>query len=548
MNTVFYNAKIYISKGCFAEALMITGGTITAVGSSADILKMTKDGDAKYDCHGRTIIPGLNDSHLHLMQYAETLNQANIENVSSIDELIDVCRRFIDEHPDKVSRGLHAIGWNQDNFADSSRLPDRHDLDKISTDIPIVLERVCGHIASANTCLINSLELDKNSFRYSPGEVMRDESGFPTGIFRGGACVYIKEAVADFTIEEKRAILIDAMKKAASMGLTSLQSNDIGADFDDTYEALAMLRDIYDKEEAAVRYHFQMCFESPEAFSEFISSDEFTGNLYSEDSWITPGPLKLYKDGSLGARTALMKDGYLNDIENKGLRWLSCEEMDCYCSIAAKAGIQVVTHAIGSQAIAETMASYRKAFIDGKNKLRHAIIHCQITDSELIEQIARDDFLVMAQPVFIDYDMNIAEDLCGKDIISTSYAFGTLLRKGVHLSYGTDCPVETCNPFLNIYEAVTRKDRNGKPEAGFYPDEAVDVETAIDAYTAESAYAQLQENRKGRLKPGFYADLVILDRDIFTIDPAEIKDIRPLLTMTGGRIVFSRDQELPFNL
>lgn len=522
MKTIIHNGKIYMKRGCFAQALMIEDGVITDAGSNDRILAIRNGADEIYDCGGGTVLPGLNDSHLHLMQYGETLNQADIENASSVDDLIERCRSFIKSHPDKVKNGLHAMGWNQDLFKGEKRMPNRHDLDKISTHIPIVLERVCGHIASVNTCLMEKLGTDPST----------------EGILRGDQCLGAKEAVPDFTMDEKRQIITDTMKKAASFGLTSLQSNDIGADFSDSGRAFAMMRDIYAKNEAAVRYHYQMCFESPDEFSRFLASEEFTGDLYPEDSWLTLGPLKLYKDGSLGARTAYMKDGYACERDNHGLQWLSCDEMDRYCALARDAGVQVVTHAIGSRAIDEAISSYEKAFVDGKNKLRHAIIHCQITDEDIINRIADLDILVMAQPVFIDYDMHIVEELCGRSLASTSYAFGTLLRKGVHLSYGTDCPVETCNPFLNIYEAVTRKDRNGYPENGFYPDERVDVETAIDAYTLESAYAQFAEKTKGRLSPGFCADLTLIDRDIFTVPHDDIKDIKPLMTMTGGRIVY----------
>lgn len=214
--------------------------------------------------------------------------------------------------------------------------------------------------------------------------------------------------------------------------------------------------------------------------------------------------------------------------------------MDRFCAIAGDAGIQVITHAIGNQAIEEAIDSYEKIFSGDCNTLRHGIVHCQITDRDLIKRLRDSDILVFAQPVFIDADMHIAEKLCGRELASTSYAFGTMLREGIHLSYGTDCPVETCDPFLNIYEAVTRKDSCSRPESGYYPEEAVDVETAIDAYTTGSAYAQFAENIKGRLKPGYVADLVVLDRDIFTVSHDEIKDIRPVMTMTGGRIVYQR--------
>ena len=156
-------------------------------------------------------------------------------------------------------------------------------------------------------------------------------------------------------------------------------------------------------------------------------------------------------------------------------------------------------------------------------------------DSERFASILQNLFVKNLQP-----DNMRETKLCGKELASTSYAFGTLLRMGVHLSYGTDCPVEDCNPFPNIYMAVTRKDRQGRPAGGFYPGECVDVETAIDAYTKESAYAEFQEDVKGRLKPGYYADMVLLDRDIFTVDPMEIKDILPVMTVVGGKVVYQR--------
>ncbi|MEE0515947.1 MAG: amidohydrolase family protein, partial [Emergencia sp.] len=287
-------------------------------------------------------------------------------------------------------------------------------------------------------------------------------------------------------------------------------------------------------------YRHQVCFNDFEEFKAYLTEGEFAKGSYDEDSWLTLGPLKLFKDGSLGARTALMKNGYEGDPDNHGLEWIKPEEMHKYCQLAKEYGMQVVTHCIGDAAVASTMDCYEAAFVDGENKLRHALVHCQITDEALLERIAEKDILVFAQPIFLDYDMNIVENLCGKELASTSYAFGTLMRKGAHVSYGTDCPVESYNPFENIYMAVTRKDRAGRPEGGFYPAECVDVESAVDAYTIESAYAEFMEDKKGRIKEGYYADMVLLDRDIFTVDPMEIKEILPVMTMVGGKVVFER--------
>ena len=537
MKTILCHAKVYVEKGCYAQAVLVEDGLIAKVGTDEEIMSCKEDGMQVIDCGGRTLIPGLNDSHLHFMQFGETLNQAQIDGVSSIDEMIRICREFAEKHPERVRDGLHAIGWNQDLFIDDKRIPDRHDLDKISTEFPIVLERVCGHIVSTNTKLIEMLGIDGDSPQFPDGDFLIGEDGYPNGIFTANACNIAKAIIPDFTLQERREILLDTMKYAVSHGLTSVQSNDVGTTFMDGPAAFKLFHDIYDKGEALIRYRHQVCFNDLEAFSEFAQGK------YEPDSWLTLGPLKLFKDGSLGARTALMKDGYVGDRGNHGLEWIKPDEMEKYCQLAKKHNLQVVTHVIGDAAIERTVDCYEHAFIDGENKLRHALVHCQITDEKLLDRIAEKGILVFAQPIFLDYDMSIVEELCGKELASTSYAFGTLQRKGAHVSYGTDCPVEDCNPFPNIYMAVTRKNRNGKPDGGFYPSECVDVETAIDAYTIESAYGEFMEDRKGRIKEGYYADLVLLDRDIFTVDPMEIKDILPVMTMVGGKIVYQSETE-----
>ena len=544
MKTILYHAKVYLEKGRYAQAVLIENGVIKKVGSDEEILSSGGDAAHIIDCRSRTLIPGLNDSHMHFMQFGETLNQAQIDGVTSIDEMIRICREFAEKHPERVRNGMHAIGWNQDLFTDGDRLPDRHDLDKISTEYPIVLERVCGHIVSTNTKLIEMLGIDGNSPQFPDGDFLIGDDGYPNGIFTANACNIAKAIIPDFSMEERRRIMLDTMQYAVSHGLTSIQSNDVGTTFMDGPAAFKMFHDIYDNGEALIRYRHQVCFNDIEAFADYLENGEFAEGKYEKDSWLTLGPLKLFKDGSLGARTAFMKNGYAGDRDNHGLEWIKPEEMEKYCQMAKEHGMQVVTHVIGDEAIEKTIDCYEHAFVDGENKLRHGLIHCQITDQKLLDRIAEKGILVFAQPIFLDYDMSIVEELCGKELASTSYAFGTLIRKGVHLSYGTDCPVEDCNPFPNIYMAVTRKNREGRPEDGFYPEECVDVETAIDAYTIESAYAEFMEDRKGRIKEGYYADVVLLDRDIFTVDPMEIKDILPVMTMVGGKIVYKNHDEM----
>lgn len=539
MKKLFYNGKVYVNRDEFQEAIYTEDEFIKEVGKSEDLLEKYSDSAIeKIDCNGKTVIPGLNDSHLHFMQFGESRNQVDIEGVKSIEEMIERCKIFMKKNPKRCEKGIHAIGWNQDLFVEDKRIPNRFDLDKISTEIPIVLERVCGHIVSSNTKVIEILGLTKDSPQYPDGEFLIGEDGYPSGVYTANACNFAKDVIPDFTLEERREMLIETMDYAISCGLTSVQSNDVGTTFMNGPVAFALLKDIY-KENKKIRYRHQVCFNDFSEFEKYLTVGEFKSEDY-KDNYLKLGPLKLFKDGSLGARTALMRKGYNDDKENYGLPWIKDEEMRKYVNLASENNLQVITHAIGDKAIEDTVKCYEESFKNGKNNLRHTLVHCQITDRELVERIAKDDICVMAQPIFLDYDMKIVEDRCGRDLASTSYAFKSLKDLGAHVAYGTDAPVENLNPFPNIYMAVTRKDKLGKPEGGFYPKECVDVYEAIDAYTVESAYVEFEEDIKGRIKKDFLADFVVLDRDIFTIDPMEIKEIKPLMTIVGGKIVYKR--------
>lgn len=539
MKKLFYNGKVYVNRDEFQEAIYTEDEFIKEVGKSEDLLEKYSDSAIeKIDCNRKTVIPGLNDSHLHFMQFGESRNQVDIEGVKSIEEMIERCKIFMEKNPKRCEKGIHAIGWNQDLFVGDKRIPNRFDLDKISTEIPIVLERVCGHIVSSNTRVIEILGLTKDSPQYPDGEFLIGEDGYPSGVYTANACNFAKDVIPDFTLEERREMLIETMDYAISCGLTSVQSNDVGTTFMNGPVAFALLKDIY-KSYKKIRYRHQVCFNDFSEFEKYLTVGEFKSEDY-KDNYLKLGPLKLFKDGSLGARTALMRKGYNDDKENHGLPWIKDEEMRKYVKLASDNNLQVITHVIGDKAIEDTVKCYEESFKNGKNSLRHTLVHCQITDKELVERIAKDDICVMAQPIFLDYDMKVVEDRCGKELASTSYAFKSLKDLGAHVAYGTDAPVENLNPFPNIYMAVTRKDKLGKPEGGFYPKECVDVYEAIDAYTIESAYVEFAEDIKGRIKKDFLADFVVLDRDIFTIDPMEIKEIKPLMTIVGGKIVYKR--------
>ena len=533
------NGKIYVERGVFAQAVLMENGRVTAVGSNEDIAALA--GDARViDCGGRTVIPGLNDSHLHLIQIGTRLSRAEIAGSSSIDDMVQRVKAFMAAHPQACARGLAATGWNQDLFRDEKRMPNRYDLDRISTDIPIVLRRVCGHVATANSRALELLGMSQKPGRVEGGTIELDENGVPNGIFTEAAAGLPDSVLPQADLKDARRDFLTGAQYALSHGITSVQSNDAGNSSYPRDAVIDMISTLYQENGCPLRYRFQISFDSPEDLQQFIDAGGYARSLGADPDMLAFGPVKLFKDGSLGGRTGTMRQGYLDDPGNFGVETTTDGDMDAFCRIADQNGLQVVTHVIGDKAIGDVTGNYERVLRDGQNPLRHALVHCQITDRPMLERIVRDHIPVMYQPIFLDYDMHAVISRCGEALSSTSYAFKTVEALGGWVSYGTDSPVEDCNPFPNIYSAVTRKDKNGWPEGGFFPEECVDVARAVDAYTLGSAYNEFRERDKGRIKPGFLADMVVLDTDIFTCDPMEIRNILPVMTIVGGRIAWEK--------
>ena len=533
---IFENGKFYLEKGLFCEAVLTDGETIRAVGGRDEMHALAGLAPAVVDCCGKTVLPGLNDSHMHLSCVAAADAQADISGCTSIAQIVDTCRAFIASHPEAAARGIRSMGWNQDLFEDEKRIPDRFDLDRISTEIPIVLERVCGHICATNARVLELMGIDAGTTPPEGGTIGTDADGKPNGVFTENAVAWVERVIPDFSFEEKVRMFAAAMDACAAFGLTSIQSNDVGAP--NVYGDVDSIRALFESGRAKIRYRHQITFDDPEALDRFWQT-EGRRDLYRGNR-LTVGPLKLFKDGSLGARTALMRRPYADDPGNLGVEALSDERQERLCRAAAAHGMQVITHVIGDAAVERTADIYERTMAGGPNALRHALVHCQITDRPLLERIARLGILVMAQPIFLDYDMHVVESRCGRELASTSYAFETLRRLGGHVSYGTDAPVESCNPFPNLYSAVTRQDKNGRPKGGFYPEERVGTGDAVDAYTLESAYAEFAEGFKGRIRPGYLADFTVLSDDIFTLEPEAIRDVAAAMTVVGGEIVHQR--------
>lgn len=529
---LLYNGKIYLEKGRFAQAIRVSGGRIAAVGEN-DPLLAAAEGAEKIDLAGKTVIPGLIDSHMHLFNVGRTLRAVQLHGANALSEVLARCRAYLEDNRPAPGSVIVGRGWNHDYFTDAHRMPNRHDLDQVTTDHALILTRACGHTLVCNTRALEMAGVTADTPQPEGGAFELDETGRPNGVFKEHAMGLIQSLITDPSFEESRKILQTAMAHASAHGITSVQTNDM---YEDNYQRVwNAYQSLADEGLSTVRVYQQCGFSTVEGYEKFLS-DGFRTGFGSPLNRI--GPLKLLSDGSLGARTALLRQDYADHKGTRGILCVPPEQLDAFVSLSAQNEMQVAIHAIGDRAIELVLDAYEKAWPQGDNPRRSAIVHCQITDRPLLERFARQHIAALVQPIFLHYDMHIVEDRVGPALASSSYAFGTMDRLGIHNSYGTDAPVEDLKTMDNLYCAVTRRDLTGWPAEGWQPEEAVDVASAIDHYTVDSAWNSFEEHVKGRLLPGMYADLAVLSDDIFTIDPMEIKNIRVCMTMMDGRIVY----------
>ncbi len=532
MKTILQHGKIYIEEGCFKQAMVIENGIITFVGDDEIALSYVDDQTTIIDLQQKTVVPGFNDSHLHFYSTALALSAVDCMGATSIMDVIERGKHFLKQHPDHQGL-LWGRGWNQDYFQDEKRLMDRHDLDQISTAIPIVFARACGHVVAANTKALTLARITPST-KVEGGHVGVDESGELTGVLSENAIKLLEVLKGKLTV----SYVIDQLKKVSKVanayGITSVQTNDITVGNDDH----AIIEEAYKtwaREDATVKVYHQICFKDLDALKERIQQgydrDDHPYNRY--------GPLKLFTDGSLGARTAFLRQPYHDDPSTVGIPTMTQKEIKDFVKVAHDGDIQIAMHAIGDAAMDMVLRAY-ETHVDQENILRHGIIHCQITDMPILRRMKDHNIMAYLQPIFLHYDMHIVEDRVGSSLAATSYAFYTMDKLQIHVAYGTDAPVEPMDVIHCIHCAVNRQDLHGYPKEGFYPDEKVSVESAIDHYTIDGAYASFEETIKGRLLPGYVADLVVLDKDIFSIDPSDILSVNIDMTMVDGKIVYQR--------
>jgi predicted amidohydrolase YtcJ len=552
MTRIIYNGTIYRGGGRFCQALYIEGGRIRALGNSSEILAAAPAGTEKLDAAGALVLPGFHDSHLHLHWLGRRFNMVEGTGADSVEEVIRRGRELIARNKPAPGAYVQGAGVNPDLFSAEKRDLYREDLDKISTEHPVIIARHCGHTIYCNSLALRAAGLGESAPEVEGGTIEKDAAGRPTGVLRENANALIRRLVPEPAGPEIKENLKRAMAKALSLGITAMGTNDThGPDFDEVTE---VYRSIYADSEGGgeggpgrtcLRVSLQCGISADEAYMDKLKD---RGALPGKALWESPdrgvflrmGPGKLFMDGTLGGQTAWMTEPYRDKPETRGFPVLEEEKLRALIRRAASYGMQVIVHSIGDAAMEAVISAMEAVTAPGSNPLRHGIVHCQVTRTAQLERMARNRLLALVQPIFLADDMYILESRVGPALASSSYAWGTIERLGIPAAYGTDAPVSDLNPLLGISWAVTRQDpqRDFRPPEGFYPQERVNLVSALDAYTAAPAFAAFAEPDLGRVENGYWADLCFLDRNIFSLPPTEIHRARVTRTIIAGETVW----------
>jgi predicted amidohydrolase YtcJ len=489
-----------------AQAIAVYGDRIVAVGNNLEIEQLAGPDTNRIDLRGATVLPGFIDTHIHLIQYGHSLFKLDMRNVRSVEEV----KSLVSSRARQASEWILGLGWDQEKFREK-RYPQRQDLDETSPSKPVMLWRVCMHICVVNSKALQIAHVDSRTPDPDGGVIDRDETGKPTGILRENAVQLVERNIPEPTLEEHEKAILAACEEAAEAGLTSVHCI-----LDSELELSALLR-LRRKGQLPIRFYVLIPVSHLKAYGQLGLRTGFG------DEWVRLGAVKIFTDGSLGARTAALSTPYADDPPNRGVTIYTQEQLDRIIEEAQGSGFQVAVHAIGDRAIGMLLESAGKAKIRVHGReLRPRIEHASVLNPELIRSLKELGLIVTVQPHFVVSDF-WTEDRLGSQRARYAYPFASLLKAGLTVVGSSDCPVEPLAPLLGIEAAVNRQGP-----------EALRAEDAIALYTRNAAYASFEENLKGSITPGKYADLVVLESDPRKVAPSDISEIAVLMTMVGG--------------
>jgi len=504
--------------------VLIDHGRVTAVGDEALVAGR---GATDIDLDGRLACPGLDDAHAHIMGvgFAQSQIALGADAAPSIERITSL----VEAETRSRSPGSWIIGQGYDQaLLEESRHPTRADLDRVSPEHPVLLWRSCHHIAVVNSVALRLAGISSATDDPHDGSFDRDEHGEPTGVLRESAATLVAGLQPEATEDEIADALIQGGMEFRRHGVTS--ATEAGIRRKEEFRAYQRL---WGENRLPLRSYLMMIID--ETLDELVSLGISTG---FGDEWLRIGPAKLFADGSIGGRTARMREPYIDEPDNRGLWMIPPAEIRQKVLRAHGAGFQIGIHAIGDAAVEEVLDAYEAAFAtDPRPDRRHRIEHCSIVDAALIDRIARLGVIPIPGTSFLHDMRPVYLQNLGQERVRYAYAMRTFAERSIIAAASSDAPVVTVDPLLGIQTMVSRTDRLGET---IWPEEVISVEDALRAYTWNAAYASFSENAKGSLRPGMLADLTVFDSDLRAIPANEISAQQVDMTIVAGEVVYER--------
>jgi predicted amidohydrolase YtcJ len=524
-NLVLVNGRVYTvdARQRWAEGVAVCNDRITKVGTSAEVRAAAPAGARVVDLAGRLVVPGFNDAHVHLVDGAEEIVGVNLRPATSE---ADFARR-LGEHARRQPKGRWILGGNWDHEAwPTQALPTHRSIDAVTPDNPVFVQRLDGHMGVANALAMKLSGITRDSEAPAGGTIVRDAGGEPTGVFKDNAMALVSRAIPPPSFDETLEKAVAGLRHAASLGVTTIQ------DMTNSDTELRVYRTLRDRGDLAARIY---------SIRNYPLADGVRADRSRDDDLVRTGALKLFADGSMGSGTAYFYEAYSDDSGTSGLLIQPVEDLQRKILQADAAGFQLVVHAIGDKANAITLDAFETLGRErGTRDRRPRIEHAQVVRDADKRRFKALGVIASIQPSHCIDDMRWAEKRIGRARCAIAYDFKSFVEAGARVAFGTDWFVEPLDPMLGLYAAVTRQFTDGTPPGGWYPEERLTLEQAIEFYTLGSAYAEFAEATKGSITDGKLADLVVLSKNLFEIPPREMLTTRPVMTIVGGRVVFER--------
>ena len=520
VDCIFFNAKIYTVDKQFtiAECFAVDDGKFIAIGNTVDI-KSKYDADTLVDLNGKFVYPGFIDAHCHFVGYAKNLNVVDLTDAKSFDELLDRIHDYYNNH---TCNWLIGRGWDQ-NLWNEKIFPTKEKLDELFPNIPVVMTRIDGHAAIVNSVVLKLANINADT-KIEGGEIIL-KNGQPTGVLIDNAMTLYEKLIPTPTNNELSDLLMTAQRNCFQVGLTGV--GDAGLDL----ETIHFIDSLQTSGKLEMRISAMLNFD-PHSIDFINSGQKIKTNFLHVNS------IKLYADGALGSRGACLLEPYSDQPEHFGLITLSSDSMKKICELAFSKNYQVCVHAIGDSANRMVLNVF-SSVLKEKNNRRWRIEHCQVINENDFSMFGDYSIIPSVQPTHATSDMYWAEDRLGKNRIKNAYAYNLLLKQNNWIPFGSDFPIESINPILGFYAAVSRKDRNGFPENGFQIENALSRQEALMGMTIWAAKASFEENEKGSIETGKFADFVVLEKDIMQCQPSEIYSTKVIGTYIAGKQLYS---------